>query len=641
MKKKKKLNKTLNKTLNETFFYDLFEHYINIENNINLQNNEILQLENIVKYKISDNIINLNLTINDNFNFLFKKCTINQKKLYNNYTKILIINDNNKYDFIRHFNVNLKIIEQLKTKINIYQYTFSDFIDNKINHAYFIGLIKDDKCLPFWNDKIKEISKKIFLPIKENLEELNVPTTFNSNTWFTTKHYINANLDDKLSEIRIKRDRKFNTMYINEKGKTKSIIKCKKVKMYFNKEQQKYITRLFGAYRYFYNRAIQYINNYDKKTKKTFYYVDYSDKQTIKEVDLKNESNLFTYITMRKYIKDNKPEWMNDFRVYSHLIDKAFAEACDNYNKAMAKYKKKGIPFTLGVKDKKNKQQTMNLEISMFNKESRTLFNNIKILDANNKKVSLFDDLKLSENISKLDICDFSISCNTRLNKYFMNVNYHDDSERDNKILKNKKVGSIDPGLKTYLTIYSEDEIEELGIGITIIMNKICNEIDIITSRMNKKEGKKYKLSSNKRRNLKKALHRKIEYLENLKKELHNKCINHLVNNYGRIILPKLETQEMASKFNSKLSRSMYNLSNYKFMSKLEKKCKENDIDLVIRPEYYTSKTCSRCGWLNHNLKLSDREYKCKECNLKIDRDMNASRNIMLRNNEWELPPSE
>ena len=74
-------------------------------------------------------------------------------------------------------------------------------------------------------------------------------------------------------------------------------------------------------------------------------------------------------------------------------------------------------------------------------------------------------------------------------------------------------------------------------------------------------------------------------------------------------------------------------------MEKLKIKCKEHDIELVIRPEYYTSKTCSRCGWLNNNLKLTDRIYKCLECDLCIDRDINASRNIMLRNNEWELPP--
>ena len=64
--------------------------------------------------------------------------------------------------------------------------------------------------------------------------------------------------------------------------------------------------------------------------------------------------------------------------------------------------------------------------------------------------------------------------------------------------------------------------MEELGIGITKKLNKICNEIDIINSKINKKKEdniKEYNLCSNKRKNLKKALHRKIEYLENLKNE--------------------------------------------------------------------------------------------------------------------------
>jgi len=44
-----------------------------------------------------------------------------------------------------------------------------------------------------------------------------------------------------------------------------------------------------------------------------------------------------------------------------------------------------------------------------------------------------------------------------------------------------------------------------------------------------------------------------------------------------------------------------------------------------------TSKTCSNCGYINHDLKLSDRVFKCPVCRLKIDRDLNASINILKR----------
>ena len=40
-------------------------------------------------------------------------------------------------------------------------------------------------------------------------------------------------------------------------------------------------------------------------------------------------------------------------------------------------------------------------------------------------------------------------------------------------------------------------------------------------------------------------------------------------------------------------------------------------------------KTCNECGWINQNLKLSDREWTCNSCGVVHDRDINASRNIL------------
>lgn len=41
-----------------------------------------------------------------------------------------------------------------------------------------------------------------------------------------------------------------------------------------------------------------------------------------------------------------------------------------------------------------------------------------------------------------------------------------------------------------------------------------------------------------------------------------------------------------------------------------------------------SSKTCSACGWQNPRLTLADREFHCTDCGLRIDRDLNAARNI-------------
>ena len=44
----------------------------------------------------------------------------------------------------------------------------------------------------------------------------------------------------------------------------------------------------------------------------------------------------------------------------------------------------------------------------------------------------------------------------------------------------------------------------------------------------------------------------------------------------------------------------------------------------------HTSKTCGKCGNLHANLG-SNKCFKCPKCEMKMDRDINAARNIMLK----------
>jgi putative transposase len=38
---------------------------------------------------------------------------------------------------------------------------------------------------------------------------------------------------------------------------------------------------------------------------------------------------------------------------------------------------------------------------------------------------------------------------------------------------------------------------------------------------------------------------------------------------------------------------------------------------------------CSKCGHVKDEMKLSERIYKCDKCGLEMDRDQNASHNLM------------
>jgi len=49
---------------------------------------------------------------------------------------------------------------------------------------------------------------------------------------------------------------------------------------------------------------------------------------------------------------------------------------------------------------------------------------------------------------------------------------------------------------------------------------------------------------------------------------------------------------------------------------------------LALLGFYPSSKTCGNCGWINQELKLSDRVWVCENCKKEIDRDANAALNI-------------
>ena len=68
----------------------------------------------------------------------------------------------------------------------------------------------------------------------------------------------------------------------------------------------------------------------------------------------------------------------------------------------------------------------------------------------------------------------------------------------------------------------------------------------------------------------------------------------------------------------------------YKFRQRLNYKCTLNKVNYVLVNECYTSKICSKCGCYNDKLK-GEKIYNCTSCNLIIDRDINACRNIYMK----------
>ncbi|MCP4105271.1 MAG: transposase [Desulfobacteraceae bacterium] len=88
----------------------------------------------------------------------------------------------------------------------------------------------------------------------------------------------------------------------------------------------------------------------------------------------------------------------------------------------------------------------------------------------------------------------------------------------------------------------------------------------------------------------------------------------------------------MASKENRRITtktvRSMLGLAHYKFKETMRWMCRKYGKTLVDVNEAYTSKTMSWCGKIKENLGGSK---TISDGKIKVDRDINAARNILLK----------
>ena len=141
------------------------------------------------------------------------------------------------------------------------------------------------------------------------------------------------------------------------------------------------------------------------------------------------------------------------------------------------------------------------------------------------------------------------------------------------------------------------------------------------------KQGDKY-VKTNNILKLKKKLLRLQHQLTNIRKNYRHQITSELVKREPSFIsMEDLNVKGMMK--NKHLSKAIQEQGFYEFREFLTYKCKDLGIPLYFVDRFYpSSKTCSCCGFKNNDLTLSDRTFKCPNCNTVIDRDINAAINI-------------
>ena len=181
------------------------------------------------------------------------------------------------------------------------------------------------------------------------------------------------------------------------------------------------------------------------------------------------------------------------------------------------------------------------------------------------------------------------------------------------KISFEKSVG-IDVGIKSF--VYDSDGCQTPN---PLNLRKMLKPL----ARIQRKVSRRKKGSNNRLKAIR-HLQRIHERITNRRKDFQHKLSSIYANHYDVIFVEDLQLTNMVK--NHKLARSIMDSSWNAFLQKLEYKCK-----LLIKvPARNTTINCSRCG--NKVPKnLAVRIHKCDKCNLVIDRDYNASINILQK----------
>ena len=178
----------------------------------------------------------------------------------------------------------------------------------------------------------------------------------------------------------------------------------------------------------------------------------------------------------------------------------------------------------------------------------------------------------------------------------------------------------IDPGIRTFMTSFGNNECIEYHHNEEAI--KSLNTKIMILKEL---RGLKFR-----KRILKAKLNRIETRKSNLINELHWKVITDLLNRNDVIFYGNIKSHDIVKNKNNKtLNRNTNELKFFQFKQRLLSKATEKNKRIVMVNEAYTSQTCSFCGSMYKP--GCSKVYDCKNCNRKTDRDVNASKNILMK----------
>jgi len=263
--------------------------------------------------------------------------------------------------------------------------------------------------------------------------------------------------------------------------------------------------------------------------------------------------------------------------------------------------------------------------------KSFRLYGVIKILEAGAIQLPVLGKLRLKEKnyFPQKGVKIISATVSSRAGRWFVSLSVEEEILNSVVTISSEVIG-IDLGIKT-LAVTSEGNYFNNPKALNSKLKKL--------KKFSRKHSKKKRGSKNRKKSSKKLakLHYKIY---NIRKDSIHKMTTQLVKaKPTAIVIEDLAVKNMLK--NRRLSRSLADSSFGEIRRQLDYKCGWTGIDLVVVDRFFpSSKTCSSCGNVKAELKLSERVYKCENCDASLCRDLNAAYNLRNYYFEHNAPTS-
>ena len=458
-------------------------------------------------------------------------------------------------------------------------------------------------------DKLSEINQITQGKVNMPRNKLIIPTDFLNinNMWLAKKNKVNDNFNKQLTQIGL------------------SIHSFKSL-VPFNNKQKQILLQWFDIATIVYNKCVDCFNSNDPNFPSNFMTAKLYifDKLFNENNKMKAPYDILSY--------EVKTFFENVSSCYSNLAN-------NNINKFQMKYKNV------------NKDQTITLPKSCM--KLHGIYVNL---------LGNVDKFSNYINTTKFD-CDCKLTYDKVSNNFYLYIPQY----IKNQVIANRnKICAIDPGEKVPFTYYSLNDYGFIGNDIRVRILK--NEAKIRKLQRLLKKVKTKKGNRTNKCKLKKKINKEYRKIKGLVNELHKKAALYFCRNYNIILIPVFSTQSMVCdkqvisknikhkyetiktenkenitvlkqklkeykrvrRLNSRVKFVLNQLSHYKFKQHLFAKAKEYGCLCVEVTEEFTSQLCTVCG--NLDKKYIGRMKTCTHCKSEINRDINGSRNILLKN---------